>query len=112
VVRLDPATGVRIGLDARRADAVGPERITLDMGFAEEGGEGPTPYEVLLDAAMRGVSTRFARQDGVEQTWRIMQPLLDSPPSIQLYARGTWGPAPAAGLLNGYGTWHAPWLPS
>ena len=39
------------------------------------GGEGPTPYEVLLDAAMRGNSSSFARQDAVEETWRVVQPL-------------------------------------
>jgi glucose-6-phosphate 1-dehydrogenase len=112
VVRLDPATGIRIGLDARRADAVGPERITLDMEFAQEGGEGPTPYEVLLDAAIRGIGTRFTRQDGVEETWRIMQPLLDSPPPVQPYAPGTWGPAAAAALVNGHSSWHSPWARS
>ena len=40
-----------------------PEQITLDMEFAEEGGEGATPYEVLLHAAMIGDSRRFTRQD-------------------------------------------------
>ena len=58
--------------------STGPGPIELDMEFAEEGGEGPTPYEVLLHAAMIGDSTRFTRQDGVEETWRIMQPLLDN----------------------------------
>ena len=53
MLKLDPTTGVRIELVARRADARGPEPITLDMEFADEGGEGPTPYEVLLLAAMR-----------------------------------------------------------
>ena len=65
------------------------------MLFSDEGGEGATPYEVLLDAAMNGESTRFTRQDGVEETWRIMQPLLDAPPPVQPYAPGSWGP-PAA----------------
>ena len=64
----------------------------MDMEFADEGGEGATPYEVLLDAAMRGDSMRFTRQDGVEEQWRIMQPLLDAPPPVQPYAKGTWGP--------------------
>ena len=81
VVKLDPSTGIRLRVEARRADAPIPESIHLDMEFAEEGGEGPTPYEVLLHAAMVGQSTRFTRQDGVEETWRIMQPLLDSPPT-------------------------------
>ena len=44
-----------------------PEQINLDMEFAQEGGEGPTPYEVLLHAALIGDSKRFTRQDGVEE---------------------------------------------
>ena len=48
VVKLDPATGVRLLVEAQRGHAAEPEQISLDMEFAEEGGEGPTPYEVLL----------------------------------------------------------------
>ena len=73
----------------RRAE---PSAIELDMEFAEEGGEGPTPYEVLLHAAMVGDSTRFTRQDGVEETWRIMQPLLDAPPPVHAVRAGLVGP--------------------
>lgn len=40
VVKLDPSTGVRIQLDARRAGRTVAEPITLDMEFAEQGGEG------------------------------------------------------------------------
>ena len=92
VVKLDPSTGIRMVVDAKRGDGREPERITMDMEFADEGGEGATPYEVLLDAAMRGDSTRFTRQDGVEEQWRIMQPLLDAPPPVHPYAKGTLGP--------------------
>jgi glucose-6-phosphate 1-dehydrogenase len=109
VVRLDPTTGIRLEIDARRAHAPGPEAITLDMEFADEGGEGPTPYEVLLHAAMIGQSTRFTRQDGVEETWRVMQPLLDAPPPVHSYPQGSWGPAAADALVAGFGRWHTPW---
>jgi glucose-6-phosphate 1-dehydrogenase len=112
VVRLDPLTGIRIIVDAHRAGSRRPESITLDMEFAEEGGEGPTPYEVLLHAAMVGESTRFTRQDGVEETWRIMQPLLDAPPDVQAYKPGSWGPAAAESLVAGCGGWHGPWAAS
>jgi glucose-6-phosphate 1-dehydrogenase len=111
VVRLDPSTGVRIVLDARRANDRRPESITLDMEFAEEGGEVPTPYEVLLRAAMVGQATRFTRQDGVEQTWRIMQPLLDAPPEVQSYSPRSWGPAAAQSLVADCGGWQEPWTP-
>ena len=111
VIKLDPSTGIRMIVDAKRGDAAGPERITMDMEFADEGGEGPTPYEVLLDAAMRGDASRFTRQDSVEEQWRIMQPLLDAPPPVQPYAKGTWGPAAGEKLPAEHGGWHGPWVP-
>jgi glucose-6-phosphate 1-dehydrogenase len=111
VVRLDPATGVRLVVDARRADiARGAGAIELDMEFAAEGGEGPTPYEVLLDAGLRGDSLRFSRQDAVEETWRVMQPLLDGAPPVHPYPPGSWGPAQADAVAAGFGGWQTPWL--
>ena len=112
VVRMDPSTGLRIILDARRAASMSPESITLDMTFAAEGGEGATPYEVLLHAAMIGQATRFTRQDGVEETWRIMQPLLDKPPAVGAYQPGSWGPTAAEHLAAECGGWQEPWVPS
>jgi glucose-6-phosphate 1-dehydrogenase len=114
VIRFDPATGVRVKLNAHRGDAVGPKAgaVDLDMEFADQGGERPTPYEVLLLAAMRGDDTRFTRQDGVEETWRVMQPLLDGAPPVQPYAPGSWGPAAADELVAGVGGWRGPWLES
>ena len=109
VVRLDPATGVRVVLDARRKGSTDPEAIELDMSFAQEGGETATPYEVLLHAAMTGQDYLFTRQDTVEQQWRIVQPLLDAPPPVLPYAPGSWGPEAAASVVAGYGTWHEPW---
>jgi glucose-6-phosphate 1-dehydrogenase len=41
---------------------------------------------------MNGNSTRFQRQDGVEETWRIMHRLITEPPPVHPYAPGTWGP--------------------
>ena len=110
VVKLDPSTGTRLMLAAHRADR--GEEITLDMEFAEEGGEAPTPYEVLLLDAMRGDSQRFTRQDSVEETWRVMEPLIDSPPPVHPYAPGTWGPKEAERLVAGAGAWHGPWVAS
>jgi glucose-6-phosphate 1-dehydrogenase len=105
VVKIDPATGLRMTLDAKRADASVPEDVNLDVEFAEAGGEGPTPYEVLLQDAIRGDSTHFTRQDSVEETWRIIQPLLDHPPQVEPYAPGSWGPK------DELTDWHSPWVP-
>jgi glucose-6-phosphate 1-dehydrogenase len=111
VVRLDPATGIRLVVDAHRADMPGIAPVELDMEFADEGGEGPAPYETLLRAAMVGDSSHFTRQDAVEETWRIVQPLLDAPPPVHSYAPGSWGPAEADALVAGHGRWHQPWTP-
>jgi glucose-6-phosphate 1-dehydrogenase len=110
IVKMDPATGIRLLVDAQRHETIEPEQISLDMEFAQEGGEGPTPYEVLLHAALIGDSKRFTRQDGVEECWRVMAPLLEHPPPVHPYAKGSWGPAQADEVLSGYGRWHEPWV--
>jgi glucose-6-phosphate 1-dehydrogenase len=111
-VTLDPTTGIRFDLEAKRSGEVHPEPIDLEMQFAAEGGEGPTPYEVLLHAALVGDSTRFTRQDGVDETWRVMQPLLDTPGPVHPYAKGSWGPEAADTLVADFGGWRAPWVRS
>ena len=110
VIRLDPSTGVRITLNAKRTDAPKPRSVDLDMEFATQGGEGPTPYEVLLLAAVRGIRPRFTRQDTVEAAWRVMQPLLDAPPPVHGYAPGTWGPPEADDIVAHDGGWRGPWV--
>ncbi|MFL6153418.1 MAG: glucose-6-phosphate dehydrogenase [Ornithinibacter sp.] len=110
VVKLDPTTGARLIVAAHRGDAAGASAITLDVEFAAEGGEAPTPYEVLLHAALIGQTGRFKRQDVVEECWRIMQPLLDDPPPVHPYAPGSWGPEQATSLVEAHGGWHGPWV--
>jgi glucose-6-phosphate 1-dehydrogenase len=111
VFRVDPDAGIEMVLDAQRADSPGQTSVDLEMEFAKEGVEADTPYEVLLQAAMKGDSTHFTRQDGIEETWRIIQPLLDAPPKAIRYAPGSWGPAEAEELPQRCGGWHRPWLP-
>src|SRR4051794_9823430 len=112
VIKLDPSTGIQLLVEAQQGDDPEPKPIHLDMEFADEGGEGATPYEVLLNAAMNGDNTRFTRQDAVEESWRIMQPLLDAPPPVQPYEPGSWGPEAADRLVAGHDRWHGPWVVS
>jgi glucose-6-phosphate 1-dehydrogenase len=67
------------------------------------------PYEVLLHGALVGNPTRFTRQDGVEEEWRIMQPLLDNPPPVHPYKPGSFGPTESDQLVAEYGGWREPW---
>ncbi len=55
-------------------------------------------YEELLGDALAGNSSRFARQDYVEEAWRILDPILDDKTPVYPYAPGTWGPREAIAL--------------
>jgi glucose-6-phosphate 1-dehydrogenase len=65
------------------------------------------PYEELLGDAMAGNQTWFAREDYVEEAWRIIDPILDNQNVIE-YEPGTWGPAEADKLIEPHGEWWAP----
>jgi glucose-6-phosphate 1-dehydrogenase len=112
VLRIGPMPGARLQLEAKAPDAMALRDVHLDMDLASEGGEGPAPYEVLLYGAMHGDRSHFTREDAVEQTWRIMQPLIDTPPPVLPYAPGTWGPDAADQMVAHVGGWRDPWLPS
>jgi glucose-6-phosphate 1-dehydrogenase len=112
VVRLDPVAGIRIKIAAKRIGAPGVESVNFERVMPRVPAEEPTPYEVLLRAAMIGQSVRFTRQDCVEETWRIMQPLIDSPPPVHPYAKGSWGPDAGNEIFRGNGQWHEPWITS
>ncbi len=84
--------------------------VDLSLIFSEELGAAPEPYERLLSDAMQGDSSHFTREDGVEETWRIVQPLLDAPPPVESYKPGSWGPSGAGKLLAGHPSWREPWL--
>jgi glucose-6-phosphate 1-dehydrogenase len=65
-------------------------------------------YERLLGDAMRGDQVLFAREDYVEQAWRIVQPVLDGVTSVRPYEPGTWGPSDVDCLIAPRGGWHNP----
>jgi glucose-6-phosphate 1-dehydrogenase len=111
VLRIDPNPGTTIQLQSMRAGEPGVETVNLDLEFADDGEQAPTAYEELIAAALRGDRAHFTRQDSVEETWRIVQPALDSPRPLRTYEQGTWGPAEADALTAGHGGWHEPWCP-
>ncbi len=67
-----------------------------------------SPYERLLGDALRGDATLFARQDSVEEAWRVIEPVLGDPSPTHEYDPGTWGPAEAQALAMEVGGWHDP----
>ena len=111
-VRIEPKPGSRIRLFAKQAGEEAFEPADLEVLFEKVPGEDPEPYERLLGDAIAGRTQLFTREDTVEETWRIVQPLLDEPGPVHPYEPGTWGPKQANDLCRGICQWYEPWLPS
>ncbi len=112
VLRIDPDPGLRLHLVAPDDQNAHSWRdVHLDSSFARDLGEPIRPYERLLHAAMIGDRRLFAREDSIEETWRIVAPLLEHPGKVHPYERGSWGPEAAQALVRGHRSWQEPWLP-
>ena len=99
--------GVTFTLQAKTpGEHMDSEDVNLTVDFAAALGERQDAYERLLGDALAGNPRRFARQDVVERTWRIVQPMLDDPGPVFPYERGSWGPPEADALVPG--GWYPP----
>jgi glucose-6-phosphate 1-dehydrogenase len=106
-VRLSPDVGIALGMMY-----LGPEeKMTLHAGEMTAGRSPQAgdvePYERVLGAAIEGDATLFAREDYVEEAWRIVDPILKANTPVYPYAPKTWGPE-QADLVAPPGGWHNP----
>jgi glucose-6-phosphate 1-dehydrogenase len=111
IIRIDPDPGLRLVMLSKGAKSRASRDVHMDLPFAAELGRPPEPYERLLHDALIGDRSLFTREDSVEETWRVLQPLVDHPPAPVPYAQGSWGPREADELLRGHPPWQLPWLP-
>jgi len=106
-LRLSPEITIAMGMMNLAPDAEGlklqaSEMVANHSPRADE----MDAYERVLGAAMAGDSTLFAREDYVEQAWRIVEPVLKKSTPVYQYAPGSWGPneanrvAPPGGWSN------------
>nr|MBA3967753.1 glucose-6-phosphate dehydrogenase [Nitrospirales bacterium] len=111
--RSDPSNHIRFRLGPDRvaialgAQAKKPgERMTgedIELYVCRQEGDEQGAYERLIGDAMEGDASLFARQDGVEEAWRIVDPILKMPTPVFEYAPGTWGPNEAQALVANIG---------
>jgi len=92
-------------LEKRPGDEMVAEPITLAPPPEERRDIGPEPYELLLEEAMTGDPTLFAREDSIEESWRIVDPILGHVDPVHRYRPGTWGPPEARRLVQYYHSW-------
>jgi glucose-6-phosphate 1-dehydrogenase len=88
-------------------DATVTHAVDLSVDFASTLGDRREAYERLLDDAIDGDARRFAREDSVDQAWRIVDPALSNPGELLFYEKGSWGPPQADDILGG-DQWHPP----
>ena len=106
--RLSPDVTIAIGARVKKpGEQMTSEPAELQMAHNPRGDE-MDAYERLLGDAMTGDAMLFARQDGVEAAWAVVQPILGNVTPLHEYEPGTWGPAEAEILAAGVGGWHAP----
>jgi glucose-6-phosphate 1-dehydrogenase len=84
----------------------------MELFVCDQKHEGMSAYERLIGDAIRGDVSQFDREDGVEQAWRIIEPILKDPTPVHAYAAGSWGPAEADALIAHHGGWQAPRIKS
>jgi glucose-6-phosphate 1-dehydrogenase len=65
-------------------------------------------YERLILDAMLGDQSLFTSADSIERLWEISEPLLENPPPVEPYAKGSWGPQPTTDKLVAPFRWHLP----
>jgi glucose-6-phosphate 1-dehydrogenase len=107
---LGPEQTVSLSLEVK---ALGDELVSRPTEFATTPdafgpGDAADPYQRLLDDAIVGDARRFARQDQVEEAWRVVQEVLDDPHPVVTYAKGSTGPPEADRIIAGDGGWHEP----
>ena len=85
------------------------DKLSLQFALHETEAEGDVleAYERLILDAMSGDKTLFTNAEGIERLWEVAHPLLDAPPEVQLYKRGTWGPKAMHNLVAPFG-WRLP----
>ncbi len=105
--RLTPDDQISLEMQAKRpGDELVSQTVELDVD-GNPTTRLPDAYERLLSDVLDGDQTHFGREDSVEESWRILEDVIEHPPAVQDYERGTFGP-PTTGASDSLPT---DWLP-
>jgi glucose-6-phosphate 1-dehydrogenase len=107
--RISPDTTIALGVSATPPDAGGKRQIVELVASSHLRPEQMEPYELVLTDALAGDESIFARQDYVEEAWRIVDPVLKASTPVFSYEPHTWGPKEADALVPP-GGWVVPAL--
>jgi glucose-6-phosphate 1-dehydrogenase len=106
--RVTPNLQIAVGAAVKKAGE-GFEGEQIELLISEESDPSELgAYGELLHDAIKGDFARFARQDYVEESWRIVDPVLTGAGPLYSYEPGSWGPAEADRLVETIGGWNNP----
>ena len=107
-LRISPDITFAVG-----ANVIAPGQETVSavaemLGTQQPRADEMDAYERVLGDAMAGDATLFAREDHVEEAWRIVDPVLNAKTPVHEYEPGTWGPKEVEESLSPSGGWQNP----
>jgi glucose-6-phosphate 1-dehydrogenase len=106
--RISPDVGIALGVMVKvPTEEMAGTEVEL-LAVYHPSGDEMDAYERLLGDAMKGDATLFAREDYVEQAWRIVDPVLQADTPVYHYEPKTWGPREADQKIVPAGGWHNP----
>ena len=115
VLRIQPEEGISVRfLSKSPGSGMRVRPVSMDFNYGSSFGERtPTAYETLLVDAMAGDPTLYTRQDMVEASWRVVEPILNVWQNTKFdfpnYEAGSWGPKASDDMLRRQGhTWRVP----
>jgi glucose-6-phosphate 1-dehydrogenase len=119
ILRIQPEEGISLKfLSKRPGSGMTLRPVSMDFNYGSSFGErSPSAYETLLLDAITGDPTLYTRQDMVEASWSVVEPIqnawreakTDFPGAFPNYAAGSWGPAAADEMLARRGhVWRKP----
>jgi len=107
--RINPAAEIALGLNVMDEEETGAGETIELLASRRAGANERDAYERVLGDALAGDRTLFAREDYVEEAWRIVDPILKGATAVHSYEPGSWGPETVAALTPP-GGWHVPEL--
>jgi len=106
-IRFSPEEVIAVGAVVRK-EGENEELQPVELLVSRQSVDEVPPYARLLQSAMAGDSSLFARADTVEAQWRIVEPVIGDNVPPFFYEPGSWGPREANQLLPGGDEWHNP----
>jgi glucose-6-phosphate 1-dehydrogenase len=107
-LRISPDITIALGLNIMAPLTESAGELTEILGVTHPPAAEMDAYERVLSDAMAGDATLFAREDYVEEAWRIVDPALKAGTPVYEYEPNTWGPAQIAEKVTPPDGWQNP----